>query len=433
MSLKPTNLILLLLPFLYLVASGQESRTEIRVAFRVGSDIIDPDFGENAARLSEIVSLLENINDNNTAELTGITFTGSASPDGRASFNRELAASRMSVIERYVRDRVSIPDSIVTRKNNGIAWELLSELVAESDMPDKETVSRIIRDVPEAVFDQSGRLVDSRMKQLMDLRGGRTWHYMNEHFFGRLRNACTVMVIARHAPEPSQTETVQPEPETTSAAVTTEHDIDNAAMTELAADTVAQTSDRKPFYMSVKTNMLYDLLALPNVGVEFYLGKNWSVTANWMYGWWSTNGRHRYWRAYGGDIAMRKWFGKAAEKKPLTGHHLGVYGQILTYDFEFGGKGQMAGTPGKSLWSNPSYAFGVEYGYSLPITPRLNIDFTIGIGYLGGKYYEYEPIDNHYVWQATKQRRWFGPTKAEVSLVWLLGHGNRNAGKGGAK
>ena len=64
---------------------------------------------------------------------------------------------------------------------------------------------------------------------------------------------------------------------------------------------------------------------------------------------------------------------------------------------------------------------------------RLNIDFGIGIGYLGGEYKEYKPIDNHYVWQATKKRHWFGPTKAEISLVWLIGRGNTNKGKGGER
>jgi len=207
-----------------------------------------------------------------------------------------------------------------------------------------------------------------------------------------------------------------------------------AASGTATADSVALSPpEKKPFYMSLKSNMLYDLLALPDIGVEFYLGKNWSLTANWMYGWWDRDRSHRYWRAYGGDIVVRKWLGKAADEKPLTGHHIGIYAQLLTYDFEFGGKGQMAGTPGEPLWSNPSYAFGLEYGYSLPISSRLNLDFSIGIGYLGGKYYEYTPIENHYVWQATKQRQWFGPTKVEVSLVWLLGHGNRNAGKGGGK
>ena len=136
---------------------------------------------------------------------------------------------------------------------------------------------------------------------------------------------------------------------------------------------------------------------------------------------------------YGGDIAVRKWLGKRAAGKPLTGHHLGVYGQVFTYDFEWGGTGYMGGEPGGTLWDKGNYAVGVEYGYSLPVARRLNIDFTIGVGYWGGKYYTYSPLDGHDVWESTKNRHWFGPTKAEISLVWLLGRGNSNNRKGGMK
>ena len=73
--------------------------------------------------------------------------------------------------------------------------------------------------------------------------------------------------------------------------------------------------------------------------------------------------------------------------------------------------------------------FGVEYGYSLPIAKRLNIDFTLGIGYLGGKYIKYIAADNKYLWQSTHKVNWFGPTKAEISLTWLIGHGNYNNSK----
>lgn len=66
----------------------------------------------------------------------------------------------------------------------------------------------------------------------------------------------------------------------------------------------ADHGDKKPFHMSVSTNMLYDALLVPNAGVEFYLGKGWSVAADWMYGWWSRNSRHRYWRVYGGDLTI---------------------------------------------------------------------------------------------------------------------------------
>ena len=60
----------------------------------------------------------------------------------------------------------------------------------------------------------------------------------------------------------------------------------------------------------------------------------------------------------------------------------------------------------------------------------LNLDFVIGVGYWGGEYHKYDPVDGCYVWKETLQRHWFGPTKAEVSLVWLLGRGNHNE-KGG--
>ena len=181
----------------------------------------------------------------------------------------------------------------------------------------------------------------------------------------------------------------------------------------------------KPFYMGVKTNMLYDAAIIPNVGVEFYLGKNFSVVGNWMYSWWKSDKVAWYWRTYGGDLAVRYWFGKASKEKPLQGHHLGLYGQILTYDFEVGGRGYLG-----DKWT---YGGGLEYGYSLPVARRLNIDFTLGVGYLGGEFKEYLPIDGHYVWQVTKMRHWMGPTKAEISLVWLLGRGNENEGKGGKR
>ena len=185
------------------------------------------------------------------------------------------------------------------------------------------------------------------------------------------------------------------------------------------------TSEKKPFYIGIKTNMLYDLALVPNIGVEFALGKRVSVVGNWMYSWWKSDKVNWYWRTYGGDLAVRYWFGKAAKEKPLQGHHLGLYGQIITYDFELGGRGYLG-----DRWT---YGGGLEYGYSLPVAKRFNIDFNLGVGYLGGEYKEYLPIDGHYVWQATKRRQYIGPTKLEISLVWLIGRGNMNIEKGGKR
>lgn len=392
--------------------SGQESKTEICVEFRVGNGVIDAAYSNNGAHLSEIISYLEKVENDNTLQLTGVSFCGSASPEGPFQLNRQLASQRLASLEGYVRKRISIPDSLISRCNTSIGWERLASLVEHSDMAHKDEALRVLRDVPEYTY-RGRKLVDSRKRQLMRLQYGRTWFFMQDHFFEQVRNACAVVVTVRHKPAVKPAEPVVVPP------------VDTVVAVQPVVDTLPAAKERSPFYMALKTNMLYDVLATPNIGIEFYIGNNFSVAANWMYAWWKNDNRHRYWRIYGGDIAIRKWFGAKADAKPLTGHHLGIYGQMVTYDFEFGNRGYLA-----DRWS---YAGGVEYGYALPIARRLNIDFTIGIGYLGGKYKEYLPIDDHYVWQETKQRHWFGPTKVEVSLVWLLGYGNNNEKKGGTR
>ena len=408
-------------------AFGQESRKEVCIGFPVGNSTLDTAYGNNAARLSEVVSFLESVKKDSTLELVEVSFCGSASPEGGFAINRELAEKRRNSLERYVRERVSLPDGIISRPEGFIAWERLAELVEVSDMPHKEEAVDVLRNVPEFTNNNKGVLVDSRKKHLMELQYGRTWHYMHKHFFDQIRNASVILVTVRQKPVIEEKTVVKEEPVVPAPADTT-------AVVE-KADTIVAVSPEtsKPFYMALKTNMLYDVLAVPNIGVEFYLGKNWSISGNWMYGWWKKNSSHRYWRIYGGDLAVRYWLGKKANEKPLTGHHIGIYGQAFTYDFEWGGKGYMGGEPGGTLWDKTNYAAGVEYGYSLPVANRLNIDFTLGVGYWGGKYYEYIPLDGHYVWQATKKRHWFGPTKAEISLVWLLGKGNSNNKKGGMK
>lgn len=165
--------------------------------------------------------------------------------------------------------------------------------------------------------------------------------------------------------------------------------------------------------MSVSTNVLYDAALVPNLGLEFNIYDNWTLSFNGMWAWWTVQDVNWYWRIYGGDVTVRKYFGKKAEKRSMTGHHAGVYGQVLSYDLEVGNLGRLA--------PDLSYGGGVEYGYSFPVSNVLNIDLSLGLGYLGGQFYEYVENESHYVWRATVKQMWFGPTKASVSLVWLIG------------
>lgn len=199
--------------------------------------------------------------------------------------------------------------------------------------------------------------------------------------------------------------------------------------TALGADST-DGSESKPFYFAAKTNMAYDVALTPNVGVEIGIGRRFTFSAGWNYGWWKMADNRR-WCINAGEIDLRYYLGTPSNHKPMTGHHIGIYGLLGTYDFQFSHHGHLGGTPGKSdPFSNPSYAVGIEYGYSLPVARRINIDFGIGFGYMGGKYYEYDYQDGHNVWEQTNRSHWWGPTKVEVSLVWLIGRGNENL-KGG--
>lgn len=403
-------------------AAQENDKKEVCIGFRVGSSLLDPKFENNEANLNDVIQFLNEVRNDTTIELIQVTFCGSASPEGGSKLNHKLAQRRCANMEQYVRQRIMLPEDIIKRQEWSDAWQKLAIYVENSDMPNKKEVLHELLETPEYTYNKYGALVDSRKKRLMDMNYGRTWNYMLDKFFPSVRNASAILVTIRKknepAPEP-QPEPVVEEPKQPEPVVQPEPIVDT----------------KQPAYFAIKTNMLYDALLVPNVGVEFSLGKRWGVAADWMYGWWSRNKSHRYWRVYGGGLTVRKYFGAKAAEKPLQGHHIGINAQMLTYDIEFGGKGYMGGKPGGTLWDRMNYTIGAEYGYSMPVARRLNIDFSLAAGYMGGRYYEYTPLDGHYVWQATKNRKWIGPTKVEVSLVWLLGHGNYNTKtkKGGEK
>ena len=405
-------------------ASAQENDKEVCIEFRVGSSVLDPNFGNNASNLNDVIKFLNEIRNDNSIELTKVTFCGSASPEGDKARNIKLAQNRCASMEQYVRQRINLPDNIINRQEWSDSWRKLAYYVEHSDMPEKKEVLHELLETQEYTYNKQGKLIDSRKKRLMELNYGRTWKYMLDEFFPSVRNASAILVTIRNKKE-------------VAAAPVVETPVveQPAPVAETPAQPEPIVDSKSSAYFALKTNMLYDALLVPNIGVEFSLGNRWSIAADWMYGWWSRNKSHRYWRIYGGGLSLRKSFGAMAAEKPLQGHHIGINAQMLTYDFEFGGTGYMGGEPGGTLWDRMNYTIGAEYGYSMPIAHRLNIDFSIAAGYMGGRYYEYIPLDGHYVWQATKNRHWVGPTKVEVSLVWLLGHGNYNTKtkKGGEK
>lgn len=417
MIVKKTILLVLLLLFVCCQAKGQEvvDSVFLKVYFRVGHSTLDLTFRDNGTHLETFAKQMHALQQDTLYRIRKIRIVSVASPEGSSLLNKRLAQKRSEQLYAHLKQRALIDSALLDISSIGADWEGLSLLVEASDMPYRTEVLRILHHTPEWIT-KNGVIVDGRKRQLGMLKGGKVWAYMLQHFFPDLRSSDLRVICERERiplvmplPTPKRVIESLPVP---------------ALVVEPMPVATAQELERKPFYMSFKTNLLYSALLVPNVGVEFNVGRGWSVGANWMYAWWHSDLKHNYWRTYGGELNLRKYIGRKAAEKPLTGHHLGFYLQGLTYDFERGSTGYL---------SKVSYATGLEYGYTKPIGKRLNLDFSIGMGYLGGEYMVYDPIEAHYVWKETRQRHWIGPTKAEISLVWLIGHGNYNEKKGGRR
>ncbi|MCC8036950.1 MAG: DUF3575 domain-containing protein [Bacteroidales bacterium] len=388
----------------------KEASDSLSVYFRVSRTDLDPEFGLNREGFSPLSRRLEAVLGDTTFTITSVMVTGGASPEGSLEFNRQLSEERAKAIFDYFTSLASIPDSLMGFRYLGRDWQGLARMVgADPATPYQQEVLDLIK--------------RGQTSQLKTLHDGIPYQYMYTHHFPTLRAAKLKLTYNRPLPplKEMQRDTIV---ETVVVHDTVYVQVDNL---------VYYCPPCKPFYMSVRTNLVHDVLLTPNLGLEFYLGRQMSIGGNWHYAWWSDDSRHRYWRNYGGDLYFRYWIGRRAKEKPLSGHHLGLMASLYTYDYEWGGKGHIGGKPGHNLWEDPNYAFGVEYGYSLPIARRLNLDFTLGVGYIGGKEVEYEPRDRCYVWLKTSNEHHVGITKFEVSLVWLIGCDNYNRKKEGGK
>ena len=413
-------------------ASIQDSlRTTIY--FRPGYSLLELSYRDNAANMKALTQGIQTIKGNPCVQLQHIRILSAASPEGNSALNKRVAKRRGERLRDYLKETLVLPDSIFTVSSAGEDWQGLASLIAKEKTPWRNKALQIIRHTPEWVT-RNGKVVDGRKRQLQNLDGGKAWKYMLDNHFYTLRTGAIVVC---------EVKTLAAESTPSAAEASLEQARQEQARPESASQqSASQSPSSPPFpaipsqvhpeqepppgasYFALKSNLLYDALLIPNLSLEASIGSGWTLGAGGMFAWWSKDAKHRYWRIYGGDLEIRKYFGALSKSKPLQGHHLGIYGDFLTYDFEFGAKGYQ---------SKATYAAGIKYGYSHPIANRLNLDFALGIGYLHSNYKTYVPRDGCYVYQETKKQKWLGPTQAEISLVWLLGKGNTNKKKGGKK
>lgn len=177
------------------------------------------------------------------------------------------------------------------------------------------------------------------------------------------------------------------------------------------------------FCCAIKTNLLFDLLTMINFEVEVPIKQHWSVAGELIFPWWTMDNhqadskRNRL-QLLNGNLEGRYWLGDRTNSLPLTGWFAGLYVGTATYDFEYHAKGRQ----GDAL-----FVAGVSGGYAHPINKarNLRLEYSLGVGYMTTFYHYYvaEFCSNN-CWHAVEKRsgryKWYGPTRAKVSLSWLF-------------
>ena len=296
--------------------------------YRSGYSLLELSYMDNAAKLETLKQGIRSIGDNPNTVLQHIKILSAASPEGNTKLNKRLARRRGERLRDYLKEMLNLPDSVFTVSSAGEDWEGLALKIQKENAPWSRKALYIIRNTPEWIV-RNGKVVDGRKRQLQNLNGGKPWKYMLANHFDSLRSGALVVCEIRHiVPSVSPTDTLtliqnQQGSEQDSLLQKDARDTasqlqvypgGNAAETENAAHAAGRDS-----YYALKTNLLYDALLVPNIGIETSIGRGWTLGASGMLAWWSKDASHKYWRIYGGEMEIRKYFGRKGKGKTDAG------------------------------------------------------------------------------------------------------------------
>ncbi len=231
-----------------------------------------------------------------------------------------------------------------------------------------------------------------------------------------IRNGVVVFIPVAKQPVPS----IQPEERPIEIPVVTEFNFEPAVRLEPIARlktytvTLAKPLPRaaKPLWFGVKTNLLYDAAATPNLAFEIRTGGRTSIDVPVNYNAWELQ-NYRKWKHVLVQPGLRFW-----PRETFGGHFLGLHAYYAFYNvgnlhkffsaymqahrFE----GWLAGV-------------GVSWGYRWNFSRRAAMEVELGVGYARMEYDIYECVTcNDYLGSETKN--YFGPTKAAVNMIFAF-------------
>lgn len=162
---------------------AQETKRCFRVDFELGSSKLETGIRDNEKTMEEMLSYLNDAVSRPDTKVLNVVFVGSASPEGPSALNLRLAKERSAAAERYVRARVELPDSVVSRQFHPQNWSELRSLLGDGAL--SENLAEIL---------SSGESSAEIQHNVERLDSGRVWKALLADWFPSMRNSGIVIV-----------------------------------------------------------------------------------------------------------------------------------------------------------------------------------------------------------------------------------------------
>lgn len=177
--------------------------------------------------------------------------------------------------------------------------------------------------------------------------------------------------------------------------------------------TLKPSTPAKPYCVAVRTNLVYDALLLPTLGVEWRINRHVGIKLDGSLSWWG-NEQGKVQKMWLLNPEVR-WY-LLRDKRFYVGAS-GSYSKYNIYEFPLGKMlADDTGYQGK-LWNA-----GVTVGYQLHLSRSFSVDFNLGLGYTRSEYDSFTMVDKVRVYKdRDRTKNFWGPTQAGISLVWTIG------------
>lgn len=154
------------------------------------------------------------------------------------------------------------------------------------------------------------------------------------------------------------------------------------------------------FGLSLSTNALMWVTAIPNIDVRFQYDK-FSAVGSFGFASWNMPNQKFWWiTSLGGELHY----------DIIPNLYVGAMYNWFNYNIKFGVTGNQGITQ----------SVGAVVGYKLPIGRKLALDFGLGLGYALVDNERYHEEGTTFVRDKNRKFGYWGPIKAQVSLVWRI-------------